>query len=561
MNERAKTTRLMRLVRCLILIVVLGLALSARAEDDQPLPKNWVYSGDVALLSISPDGKRVAGIRSRLSTEAFVIDLDTSRTTIVAKYRPDQRYLFGSQVGGVHWISNDLLAVDYTTLESFSVDLTGKQIAKLGERYIRRLYEKGESSDWVLAYRDLKDREIDAVNARSGERRKFSISLPGKLRNWAFDATGVLRAVTMMDTAYWAEKTTVSNWYRADEQSPWQLLEEVPVTHDHFIPMRALPELNMLAVLSRHGRDTYAVFRYDTVNRRHVEVMAGHPTEDILGVAGLDEENLEAVFSAGIKPRVSWFDPRWAGLQAAVDTALPGRINYLLGDKNGRVLVTSYSDVDPGRWYLLDTKTSKMREVAEARPGVDPKRALPMETIQYTARRVDDSCLPDPARTRHEYPRTDGGADPWWPEHSRPLGMERRSSIARGPGLRRLPAAVPRIERLWAAIRGGGPSAMGPCDAGRHHRRCTASHRAKGRQPGADLHLRRQLRRLCGTVGRHQDTTTLQVRRQPGRCERPQRNADQQHLRRLDRAIARIEPRARRRSRAVARVAGRGLPS
>jgi dipeptidyl aminopeptidase/acylaminoacyl peptidase len=69
-----------------------------------------------------------------------------------------------------------------------------------------------------------------------------------------------------------------------------------------------------------------------------------------------------------------------------VDAALPGRINLMEGDKNGRVLITSYGDVDPGHWYVLDTRSSKLRELGEARPHIDPKRMRPMETISYKAR-------------------------------------------------------------------------------------------------------------------------------------------------------------------------------
>lgn len=376
----------MRWTQRLIGLLIVGLGLPAWAEDP-PIPlKDWVTPGLIASMKISPDGKWVAGIGSTRTTSVFLTEIDADKSTIVARWESDPRYLYGSWPLTVNWIGSDLLAVDYSTRESVAVDLAGKRIATLGEQFIRRLVEKGETSDWVLAYRDVKDGDIDAVNARTGERRRYRISLPGKLIHWAFDPSGALRAVTMMDTAFWAEKTKVSNWYRSDEQAPWQLLEEGPITGDHWIPLRVLPEPGMLAVVSRHERDTHAVFRYDTARRQHVELMAGHPSEDIVAVTGLDQPSFENVTTAGIKTQISWFDPRWAALQAAVDGALPGRINRLQGDKNGRVLVTSYADVDPGRWYVLDTQTSKLREVGQARPLIDPKRMRPMQTIRYAAR-------------------------------------------------------------------------------------------------------------------------------------------------------------------------------
>jgi dienelactone hydrolase len=368
-------------------LVWLTLFLQTAWADDGPIPlEDWFRAETFSELTISPDGLHVAGIDHARWPSVFVIDIDASRSTIVASRQFNGRDLFGSWPVSVNWISNDLLAVDYSSGESKAINLSGKRVAMLGERFIRRLVERGESADWVLAYRDEKDGDMDAVNARTGERIKYRIALPGKPIHWAFDAAGALRAVTMVDTAFWAEKTKISNWYRADESAPWQLLEEGPITAEHWVPLRVLPELNTLAVLSRHQRDTYAVFRYDTALRQHVELMAGHPEEDIVGVSGLDQVNLENVITAGIKTKISWFDPRWAALQAAVDAALPGHINHLQGDKHARLLVTSYSDVDPGHWYVLDTKTSELKQIAEARPKIDPAQMRPMETITYTAR-------------------------------------------------------------------------------------------------------------------------------------------------------------------------------
>lgn len=286
----------------------------------------------------------------------------------------------------VHWVANDLLAIDFDKPESVVVNLEGKRLVNLGERFIRRLVERGADTEWVLAFRDIDGQDIDAVNGRTGERKRYRISLPGKLHRWAFDASGELRAVTMVDTAFLFGKTKVSNWYRRDERAPWQLLEEFPITGDYWTPMRVLPEGDTLAVLSRHERDTYAVFQYDVATRRHVEVMAAHPSEDIEGVSGLDAAAFDGVATSGMKPQLTWFDSRWAALQAGVDAALPGRVNRMQGDRDGVALVSSYGDVDPGRWYVLDTRTSRLREIAEARPRIKPEEMRPMEIIRYAAR-------------------------------------------------------------------------------------------------------------------------------------------------------------------------------
>jgi len=79
-------------------------------------------------------------------------------------------------------------------------------------------------------------------------------------------------------------------------------------------------------------------------------------------------------------------------LQTSVDAALPQRINQLSGDPRGRLLIHSYADVDPGRWYVLDTDGMKMWHAATFKPKVDSNKMLPMGTIEYRA--MDGLSIP-----------------------------------------------------------------------------------------------------------------------------------------------------------------------
>jgi len=342
----------------------------------------------ISSMAISPDGKQLAaigfnGFRSAL----FVLDAQTLAARMLVS--PEHT---GSSPIRAAWVSPELLAVDYENRRCEVVDLAGKSRLVLGERFIRSRRENGVLSDWVLAFHDLENGGVSQVNVRTGERKKYRVSLSGTPVHWAFDANGAMRAVTMMDTAFWSDKTKLSNWYRADEQSEWQLLDEVPVTADAWTPLFVPPEPHTLIVHSRHQRDTTAIFLYDTQKHEHVELMAGHPHEDILNATGLDQPTFNSVITEGIKPEVHWFDPRWASLQNAIDAALPQRVNLLSGNPRGRLLVFSYSDVDPGRWFVVDTDGMKMWEATSVKPKVDPHKMLPMATIEY--RSTDGLVIP-----------------------------------------------------------------------------------------------------------------------------------------------------------------------
>jgi dipeptidyl aminopeptidase/acylaminoacyl peptidase len=84
-----------------------------------------------------------------------------------------------------------------------------------------------------------------------------------------------------------------------------------------------------------------------------------------------------------------WFDPAMKTLQAAVDKALPTTINMI--DVPARstvpwVLVKSYSDRQPLRYYLYYTQYGVVDPVGNTYPKIDPARMARQEAIRYKAR-------------------------------------------------------------------------------------------------------------------------------------------------------------------------------
>jgi dipeptidyl aminopeptidase/acylaminoacyl peptidase len=338
-------------------------------------------------MNISPDGQQLAaisfdGVRSTL----LLIDTKT-----LAQRNPIQPQGTRSPIRA-EWINAGLLAVDFDDLRSEAIDLNGKTQQLLGQRFLGTRRERGAESDWVLVFDDVRARGISQVNLRTGEHKKVRVALPGKLTHWAFDTNGSLRAVTMTDTAFWSDKIRTSNWYRVDEDSEWQLLEESPLTADSWVPMHVPAEPNTLIVRSHHRRDTAALFRYDTLKQQHLEMVAGHASGDVLAALGLEQAGIYRVITSGIKPQSHWFDARWAALQARVDAELPGRINLLSGDPAGRLLVFSYGDVDPGRWFVLDAQDQNMWPVAAVKPTIDPTAMRTMAPLEYRA--MDGLTIP-----------------------------------------------------------------------------------------------------------------------------------------------------------------------
>jgi len=342
-------------------------------------------------VSMSPDGKRLAALGyNGFGTGLFVGDADKLdfRMVLESKRENTLNYFYTRSPVSARWIDNELIAVEYNDDEAESIDAAGRKVAELGARYLGRIDAEGDKpAERVLVYLDADGETSALVNPRTGERRKDTSRPPGKLMHAAFDDQGVLRAATTIDTTFWTERTTIRQWYRSDAQAEWQLLQEGRVTEDYWRPLYVPKEPDSIVVQSRAGRDTWAIVRYDTRQRVEVELMAGHPREDIVFPSGLGNEVFPRVVTSGLKRQTHWFDEGWAVVQATLDKAFPGRNNDVLsGDPRRRVLVKSSSDVDPGRWYVLDVPSRTLKEVAESLPRLGSEKMRPMQTLRYAAR-------------------------------------------------------------------------------------------------------------------------------------------------------------------------------
>ncbi len=289
------------------------------------------------------------------------------------------------------WIDSERLIVDWSDNRSVVTTLDGRGIRTVGTHVIRLMRKPdGSYDDWAVVGDAglFHGHDIHRVNLRTGEESTVPVGLPGEIVRVNFDRRGELRVVVMRDGAWDAEGTKTSTWYRHDEKSPWQLLQErLAVNYEDNWFVGGVLDDDQLLVTSREGRDTRAMFLYDAKTRKLGDMVAGHPTEDLVCTDDYDDmDDLPSrVKSMGLKPTMWWFDPDWDRLQHAVDAALPSTTNDIRGDAKGFVLVYSQSDREPGVWRLLDTAHMKMRQLARRQLSVDAAQMRPKQALTYAA--------------------------------------------------------------------------------------------------------------------------------------------------------------------------------
>ena len=366
----------------------LSFSQAAQLEIEQAID-----SRGTTYASLSPNGKHIATVIFNGTNYGLVIyDTETLTPRLLTSGGRGREgfYTYTKAPREITWVDNDLLAVNYG-LVAETIDLEGKKGRELGEEVIGHAEPGVPSSPTLLVYTDVEDGDVALVNARTGSKTKFSTPR-GKILHRAFDRRGQLRAVTLVNSAFWKDESTVSNWYKKSADADWEKLSDFKITDDYWTPIYVPDEPNQLVVASRMGRDTYALFNYDTTQRVITDMLAGHPTQDILSVSGLELSAFERVTTGGMVPQQIWFDAHWGAVQQLIDKILPNHLNKLSGDPKGNVLVYSLSDTDPGSWYLFDTINGSLTLFAHRKPSVSNATMRPMKIFLYKA--LDGTEIP-----------------------------------------------------------------------------------------------------------------------------------------------------------------------
>jgi len=153
-----------------------------------------------------------------------------------------------------------------------------------------------------------------------------------------------------------------------------------------------------LYVLAPSKESTQVLKRFDfSTNALDPEALVATPGFDFQG-AVLSRTGSDDVVGVRVDTDAEttvWLDPEMKAKQAMVDARYPGRINRLECARctiDGSLLVTSYSDRDPGSYFVYRPVTQNWIDVGRVRKDVDPARMAVLDLHRIKAR--DGADLP-----------------------------------------------------------------------------------------------------------------------------------------------------------------------
>ena len=220
---------------------------------------------------------------------------------------------------------------------------------------------------------------------------------PGNVTGWRVDGAGFVAIAVQR------EKGLNRIIHRAREGGAWSALDGLDYNGRRSVPLMLTADGRTLCLARLTPAGNWGVYSYDVAAQRLGELVIGHDLYDIIPpnfILGHDGFALQALVSSpdrsellGVRyvtdlPRVFWLNADLAAVQAALDQALPKKINTIasMSDDRQRLLVLSWSASDPGAYYIFDRTKNALQPLFARMPWIKPAEMAEVFPVSYKAR-------------------------------------------------------------------------------------------------------------------------------------------------------------------------------
>jgi acetyl esterase/lipase len=344
-----------------------------------------------------------------------VIDLEQRSVSVITNERE-------FDILNVRWVGNERLLFTLGRFNSptgagqfdgggmFMISRDGKESRQLSptfrelrtrNQYVYRGYDllrtlPGNDEEVIVTgnQRDAESVDVYRMNVRTGRATLVTDRRPERVVDYLLDNNHVPRVARALIEDQYA----FIIYYRKDADSPWEEISRYDASKGPALVPLAFESDNQTMQVAWNGdRPTMAVFRYDPNTRKLGEMIAQHPRYD-MGVDAMGARTGGPItdFKTGRiigysvnadRPQTVWVDEQYARLQKMIDAALPNAFNSFRRTPDGdRFLITSYSDRQPARWFMLDEKRRALEELFSSRPWLKPEMLVEQRSFTFKSR-------------------------------------------------------------------------------------------------------------------------------------------------------------------------------
>ncbi|HEX6396817.1 MAG TPA: alpha/beta fold hydrolase, partial [Steroidobacteraceae bacterium] len=200
------------------------------------------------------------------------------------------------------------------------------------------------------------------------------------------DAKDVARFAVGVD-----ERSALAVSWKPDPQGPWQAFA-LPGFREESVRPRLFSEDNQWVYLTgvKANEPVTALYKLDLGTREVTKVSGVEGAEVSSLVTDLTGRRIVGVVTDVDKPQLHWLDEtdRATKIHRALEKTFPGQLVSVVSTSSdgARALVFVHSDVNPGDYYLFDTRAMHMDYLFAASRGIAPEQMRPKEPIVVKAR-------------------------------------------------------------------------------------------------------------------------------------------------------------------------------
>ena len=233
---------------------------------------------------------------------------------------------------------------------------------------------------------------VDAIapkrlNVTTG-RTTIATGAPAHAKEWVFDRRGEARVAV-----------TTSNgrsgvFMRESRDAPWKRIAESSSIRMTIDPLFVDEEDRLYVAAASKGMSVLK--RFDaTTGKVEPEAMISAAGFDIAPrpIVDGDTSRLLGVRYLTDAEATTWFDPSMSALQKVADARFPGRSNRLTCRRcttDGVLMVFSFSDQDPGSYWLYRAASKSWESIGRRRNDIEPASMAQLDLFRIKARDGED---------------------------------------------------------------------------------------------------------------------------------------------------------------------------
>ncbi|MCS6947707.1 MAG: S9 family peptidase, partial [Steroidobacteraceae bacterium] len=246
------------------------------------------------------------------------------------------------------------------------------------DRIIDRLREDREHVLIMTVEEGKSYPSVSRLNVYTGRLQLVQSDRP-PISSWVTDGSGVLRFASGA-----TDKRGVYLARRSAHDSGRTLAEFDILDRDHWSPHGFSADPSKMIIEADHnGRR--ALFEMDLEQPDRLQLLYAHPNVDVGGlVYWPGTTRIVGVAYETDRLEIHFFDSQAAAVQRAIDAALPGRVNFWTGASRdaSRMLVVSYSDVQPPRYYVFEKDAAKLVAIGDFNAKLRNRTLAPMRAVK-----------------------------------------------------------------------------------------------------------------------------------------------------------------------------------